>query len=76
MSKQKQDWLEELVKKYSIPTEEKTTVCEPLGSESVYFPSKSVAAPTLLSVVQTTLAPITVSPDFSSVTTPVKVPLS
>ena len=24
MSKQKQDWLEELVKKYSIPTEEKT----------------------------------------------------
>jgi hypothetical protein len=24
MSKTKQDWLEELVKKYSIPTEEKT----------------------------------------------------
>ena len=24
MSKQKQDWLEELVKKYSIPTQEKT----------------------------------------------------
>lgn len=24
MSKQKEDWLEELVKKYSIPTEEKT----------------------------------------------------